>query len=636
MKKKALVLITLALVASGLIGYRYLMSQRVPLIPRSVLFGNPVIAKVTISPDAQKLAYIAPHNGVLNVFVRSVDHDDAHVITNDTYRGIRSYFWCFDNETIIYQQDYHGDENFHFYATNIITGQARELTPFKDAKAKLIRYNKKHPDKALIALNKENPELFDAYLLNLITGDLQMVAKNPGSVHDWYATEEYQIVAVAIMNNDGSADVKAWDHHTKTIGKLLIHWNIDEVTVAGVLGVTDRNTIFAADPRNSNTSHLIELDIKTGNSVVIYENEQYDVDAAWIDPDTDRIIAVPLKAAYPELHLTDAAYAEEIHDLQKKFKHAEFSLISYSKDFKTWILAVGTDVEPCGYYLYNRDTEEVRFLYHCIPDLAAYKLAPMKPFKVTVRDGMVLEGYVTTPLEVQLPAPTVLYVHGGPWARDAWGYQSTVQWLANRGYVVLQVNYRSSTGYGKKLVNAGNKEWGGKMQDDLTDTVQWAIDQGIADKDRVCIFGGSYGGYAVLAGLAFTPHLYACGVDIVGVSDLLTFMKSIPPYWKIYMEMMKRQVGDMESDYELLKSRSPVYSADKIVAPLMIAQGANDPRVVKAESDQMVAAMKARGVEVEYIVYNDEGHGFARPENRMDFYHKAEHFLANHLGGRAE
>jgi dipeptidyl aminopeptidase/acylaminoacyl peptidase len=624
------------LVAAALLSIRYGFAQKAPLIPKKALFGNPVIAMVKISPDGKHLSYIAPHNGVLNVYVRSIDKDDARVITADTYRGIRSYFWLYDNETIVYQQDKGGDENFHLYATNINSKETTELTPFEGAKAMLVAYDKKKPGAALIALNKENKALFDVYEIDFTTKALTLVAKNPGNVGGWHATDSYEIIAATLFNPDGTSDIRSWNHATQELGDILVHWSLDEVTVGGALGVTDRKTLYLADPRNSNTARLVELNTETKELNVLYENARYDVEHALIDPLTDRVFAVPLSAALPELIVIDPAYADEIQFLKKQFHPAEITISSYTKKFDNWVIAVGSDVKPASYYLYHRPTRTLTFLYDARPELSHYKMAEMKPFSVTVRDGMVLEGYITLPLGASLPAPTILYVHGGPWARDEWGFNAAVQWLVNRGYAVIQVNYRSSTGYGKHHVKAGNKEWGGKMQDDLTDTVQWAINQGYADKNKVGIMGGSYGGYATLAGLAFTPDLYACGVDIVGVSNLLTFMKSIPPYWGIYLEMLRLQVGDMQTEEEFLRSRSPVYSAHRIVAPLLIGQGANDPRVVKAESDQMVEALKARGVDVEYIVYDDEGHGFARPENRLDFYQKTESFLAKYLGGRVE
>lgn len=624
------------MLAAALISVRQLFAQKVALIPKKVLFGNPTIASVKISPDGKYISYLAPHNGVLNVFVKSVDKDDARVVTADTYRGIRAYFWLYDNKTIVYQQDKGGDENFHFYATDIATQQTRDLTPFDGVKASLVAYDRKRPDTALIALNKENRALFDVYLLEFATGALTLVAKNPGNVGGWHATDTYEMVAASIFNNDGTSDVCAWQEQEQALGKKLIHWSLEEVTVAGIVGVTDRKTLYVADPRDSDTARLVEVDCQTGAATVLYHNPRYDVDSAWINPLTDRVFVVPVNAALPELVVLDDTYAQEIAKLQKRFGTAVLNISSATKDYNTWILSVGTDRNPASYYLYNRANGELTFLYDARPELAQYQLASMKPFSFVTSDGLTLEGYITLPIKHSLPAPTILYVHGGPWARDDWGFNSAVQWLANRGYAVVQVNYRSSTGYGKAHVAAGNKEWGGKMQDDLSETVAWVIQQGIADKDRVGIMGGSYGGYATLAGLAFTPDLYAAGVDIVGVSNLLTFMKSIPPYWGIYMEMLRRQVGDMQTEQDFLRSRSPVYSAHQIVAPLLIGQGANDPRVVQAESDQMVEALRARGVPVEYYVYADEGHGFARPENRLDFYQKTELFLAKHLGGRAE
>jgi dipeptidyl aminopeptidase/acylaminoacyl peptidase len=608
----------------------------VPLIPRSILFGNPVKANPQISPDGTMMAYLAPVNDVLNVWVGKIGSDEYQPVTKDEDRGVRFYFWAADNKRIMYLQDAGGNENWRLYATNLDTRETRELTPFENVQVQVIERNKHFPDELLIGMNKDNPQLHDVYHLDLTSGELKLVAKNPGNIIGWVADAKFKVRgALAALPDGGSELLVRTDENADW--KKLVTWNADDMLTSSPLSFSlDGQFIYLEDARNVNASRLVKLNAATGDITVIAGDPQYDVGRVMIHPDTYEIQAVAFNKDRVEWTVLDQSIKLDFDNIQE-IHRGDFAITSRDDADATWVVAFTIDNGPVPYYAYERKSQTASFLFDNQPELSNYTLSTMEPVTFTSRDGLSIHGYLTLPVGTNnTNLPMVLNVHGGPWARDAWGYNPEAQWFANRGYACLQVNYRSSTGYGKDFLNAGNKEWGRKMHDDLVDGVHWAIEQGIADAKKVAIYGGSYGGYAALAGATFTPDLFCCAVDIVGPSNLITLIKTIPPYWAPLVQVFLQRVGNPDSEEEFLKSRSPLFQVDRIKIPMLIAQGANDPRVKQAESEQIVEAMQNKGIDYEYMLFPDEGHGFAKPENRLKFYAAAERFLAKHLGGRYE
>ncbi|MBZ8181890.1 S9 family peptidase [Oscillatoria salina] len=609
-------------------------TQLPPLIPRQILFGNPERVSPKLSPDGKYLAYIAPdEKNVLQVWLKTIGEEKETQLTNDKKRGIRMYFWTYNPEQLIYLQDSDGDENFHLYSVNINTNIVRDLTPFQGVKAQPIEFDREYPDEALIALNLNSPEKFDVYRLNLKNGAVEFETENPGNIVSWTADPQFKIRVAVAATPDGGSDL-LYRENVDQDWQVLRHWGPDDG--GGAIDFDDEGkTLYIIGSHDANAERLLALDLATKEETVIAADEKYDVGGVVMHPTKRVIQAVSFYKDKLEWQILDENIAEDFANLGK-VRSGEYSITSRDLADKNWIVAYLTDNGPVYYYFYNRETKESKLLFSSQPKLEDLPLVPMRSVAYQSRDGMTIHGYLTLPMGGETPVPTVLLVHGGPWARDTWGYSSTVQWLANRGYAVMQINYRGSTGYGKDFVNAANREWAGTMHDDLIDGVNWLIDQGISDPNKIAIMGGSYGGYATLVGLTFTPDVFTCGVDIVGPSNLITLMKSIPPYWKPMMAMFQHRVGNLETEEEFLKSRSPLFQVDKIEKPLLIGQGANDPRVKQAESEQIVEAMKQNDKPVEYVLYTDEGHGFARPENRLHFYAIAEEFLAKYLGGQFE
>ncbi len=522
------------------------------------------------------------------------------------------------------------------YATNLNTQETRDLTPFEDVLVEVIERDKHFPNELIIGLNKDNPQIHDAYRLNLTTGELTQVAKNPGNVAGWVVDTQFTVRGALATTPDGGSELLVRDSEQSEWRKLLV-WSPNDLLTSSPLGFTsDGHSLYLIDSRNGNTGRLVTFNIATQEITVIAEDPQYDVSDVILHPDTHEIQAVAFNKDRVEWTILDDSIRLDF-DRIKEIHQGDPILTSRNDADDTWILAFTVDNGPVPYYAYDRKEQSAKFLFDNQPDLSKYTLAHIEPIRFTSRDGLTIHGYLTLPVgENQKNLPMVLNVHGGPWVRDAWGYNPEAQWFANRGYACLQVNYRGSTGYGKEFLNAGNKEWGGKMHDDLVDAVQWAVQQGIADAKKVAIYGGSYGGYAALVGATFTPDLFCCAVDIVGPSNLLTLIGSFPPYWSAFLAQFYNQVGNPNTEEEFLKSRSPLFKVDQIQIPMLIAQGANDPRVKQAESEQIVEAMKSKGISYEYLLFPDEGHGFAKPENRIKFYTAAEKFLATHLGGRYE
>mmetsp|Transcript_2328 Transcript_2328/g.3033 ORF Transcript_2328/g.3033 Transcript_2328/m.3033 type:complete len:644 (-) Transcript_2328:31-1962(-) len=615
------------------------------IIPREVLFGNPTYASPKISPDGEYLSYLAPsEKGVLNVFVRSAADDNndlARMVTNDTSRGIRQYNWAQDGKTIIYLQDFEGDENFHLWAIDAVDegGAARDLTPGENVKASNLITNKRYPGEILVSTNERDPSCFDMYRVDYKTGEKVLDTKNPGDVLGWGSEDFSFEVREALVKNqeDSSSTVRVRDS-VDSEWRDLATFPYGEDGNLVEFCADDGKSCWMTSSVGRETSALLKVDLKTGETLeIVSANEKCDVGGIVLDDDTKEIKAISYNYARTERIFFDKEL-ESDYELLKSLgpENCEVSTASKTRDEKTWIVAYTRSDGPTEYVIYDQDKKKTKPLFVSKPELLKYKFAQMEDVRIKARDGLEIVGYLTR-ADTEKKTPLILLVHGGPWARDFWGFNQQAQWFANRGYATLQVNYRGSTSYGKNFLHKGDGQWGvGTMQHDLTDSVQWAIDEGIADPDNICIYGGSYGGYATLAGLAFTPKIYKCGVDIVGPSNIKTLLDSIPAYWGPLRNDMLKKIGDVDTDEEFNRKISPLFHIDKIEAPLLIGQGANDPRVKQAEADQIAFAMQKKEIPVEYVLYPDEGHGFARPDNRIDFNARAEQFLATHLGGRAE
>lgn len=599
------------------------MTSRPDRIPKELFFGNPEKASPKISPDGRRLAYLAPDEGVLNIWEGPVA-GPAKPVTQDRRRGIRNYFWAEDG-SLLYIQDRDGDENWHLYKA--APGGAVDLTPFPGVMAQVVATDPKLPDSLVVALNKRDARVHDAYTLSLSTGELTLQVENPGDVTGWLADSRLKVRAGKAMRPDGGTELRLLEDGK---WRVFMSWGPDDA--GGAHGFTpDGRGLYVESSHESDTTRLYEMSLDGKSSRVLAERQGADVSNVLVHPTDYHVEAVAFETDRLEWKVLDAALEPDFAAL-RTLAPGDFSIISRDDADTTWLLVYNADKRPPCYYVYDRASRKGEFLFSSRPKLDGLPLSPMEPVKIKARDGLVLQGYLTTPAGAEpRNLPLVLNVHGGPWVRDGWGYHPEAQWLANLGYAVLQVNYRGSSGFGKRFLHAGDREWGAKMQDDLTDSVKWAVERGVADPKRVAIYGGSYGGYAALAGACFTPTLYRCAVDIVGPSNLETLIKSIPPYWEPMKRVFDLRVGDLQKEPEFLRSRSPLFHADKIEIPLLIAQGANDPRVKRAESEMIVDALKKRGKPVEYVCYEDEGHGFARPQNRLDFYGRVEKFLAERL-----
>ena len=606
----------------------------VPLIPRTVLFGNPERVSPSISPDGTQVAYLAPVDGVLNVWVGPIGGEAAPV-TEDRERGIRSYFWAKNGRDLLYIQDKGGDENWRLYGVDLEAGGTRDLTPFDGVQAQVVGRDKHHPDELLVGLNKDNPQLHDVYRLDLRTGDLTKVVENPGVV-GWVVDADFVVRAGVAPTPDGGLVVLVRDGEDDPWRPLVQFAQEDGLTSAPVAFTADGQGLYLLTSQGVNAGRLVRRDLTTGEEQVIAEDPTYDVGDAVVHPDTREVQVVVFQKDRLERVVLDESVRADV-DAISALHPGDWALLSRDDADRTWLVGFTADDGPNQYYAWDRDRQEATYLFAQTTQLDGFTLSPMEPFSFTARDGLEVHGYLTFPPGVErTDLPAVLNVHGGPWARDGWGLIPEAQWFANRGYLCVQVNFRGSTGYGKEFVNAGDKQWGAAMHDDLIDAVEWIVAKGYADRSRIGIYGGSYGGYAALVGATFTPDVFACAVDIVGPSNIKTLIESIPPYWAPMVAQFHTRVGNPETDEAFLWERSPLSKVDQIRIPMLIAQGANDPRVKEAESEQIVEAMKEKGIDHEYLLFPDEGHGFAKPENRLKFYAHAEQFLARTLGGRCE
>ena len=618
----------------------------VPLIPREAIYGNPVRAQGRISPDGKWLSWLAPYEGVMNVFIAPADDMDAvRRMTSATDRPIPQYFWSPLSDSILYVQDKAGDENYLLYQVDLESGEERNLTPFEDTRVQIVGTSNTIKDQMLIGLNNRDARFHDVHMLDLRTGETELVEQNDDAFMGYVADDSLTLRWAMRANAEGGTDMfEITDGQVAETPRETT--TLEDALTTGVAGyTTDGKTLYWIESRGRNTAAVIAENTETGEKRVIAEDDKADIGGTLQDPQTGEIEAYSVNYLKNEWHALDPETKASLDWLETQLE-GEFGVQSRTEDDRRWIVANDPVIEGSKVYLYDRDAQTLSELYTSRPELEGAPLQPMHPREIPARDGLTLVSYLTLPPGSDADGdgvpdeavPMVLLVHGGPWARDGYGFNRAHQWLANRGYAVLSVNFRGSTGLGKDFLNAGNLEWGKKMHDDLIDAVDWAADQGIAQRDRVAIMGGSYGGYATLAGLTFTPETFACGVDIVGPSNLETLLESIPPYWEPQVKQFHERMGNPNTPegLALLKERSPLHKANAITKPLLIGQGANDPRVKQPESDQIVSAMEADGIPVTYVLFPDEGHGFAKPTNNIAFNAIAENFLATCLGGRAE
>jgi dipeptidyl aminopeptidase/acylaminoacyl peptidase len=629
-------------------GGKQVAMDNIPLIPRDVLFGNPRRAQARLSHDGKWISFQAPVNGVLNIWVAPAgDLSKAKAVTEEKIRPIPSHSWAYDNKHILYIQDKNGDENFHLYATDVVSGKTKDLTPIEGVRAELQEASEKFPNEVLVGLNDRDKRYHDIWRVNIDTGERKLVLENPGIAG--YLTDDNFAVRMAMNYTpmggqilqvpEKEGDTSKW--------KDFIEFGPEDAMTSGAAGFDKSGTtLYLEDSRNRNTAGLFAMDLKTGKTKLLADDKRTDAGGVLAHPTEKTIQAVSFTYARTEWKVLDPKIAPDIEFL-KNYQDGEFIVTSRTLDDSQWTVAYMLDNGPVKFYRYIREPKrKLVFLFNNRDDLGDYPLVKMHDRVIKSRDGLDLVCYLTLPPGSDsnkdgVPdrrVPLILDVHGGPWSRDSWGFNSYHQWLANRGYAILSVNYRGSTGFGKDFINAANGEWSGRMHDDLLDAVKWAVDHKIADKDKVAIMGGSYGGYATLVGLTYTPDVFACGVDIVGPSSLVTLLKNVPEYWIPFMPVMKIRVGDVntEEGRAALLKRSPLSLVDKIQRPLLIGQGANDPRVKQQEADQIVKAMTEKKIPVTYVLYPDEGHGFHRPENNKSFNAVTEAFLAEQLGGRFE
>ena len=606
-----------------------------PLIPREVLFGNPERVGVKISPDGKWISYLAPYDGVMNIWLQPRAGGDARPLTKYSDRPLSGYSWAYNSEQILFARDNEGDENTHVLVVSIDDGAIVDLTPIDGVKAGIVETHRDRPDEIIVSINDRDPQFLDYEKINIRTGEREMLVQNEGNYVGYLFDDQWNACGRMQMTPAGGMliemkDDQGWFEYMDVA--------MEDSMMTRPMGISPAGDIvYGLDSRNSDKAAMVSMPAERGGAdkpTVLYVSEKADVTGSIMDPVTKVPQAALVNYLRDEWTPLDESVAKDIEAL-KQLAPGDFDITSRTLDDRIWTVAYIQDAGPVTYWIWDRDAMKGSFLFSHRSDLDQYELAPMEAIEIPTRDGLTMTAYLTRPKNTTGPSPMVLLVHGGPWARDAWGYNPMHQWLADRGYAVLSPNFRGSTGFGKSFLNAGNRQWYASMQDDLVDATNWAIEQQIADSDRVAIMGGSYGGYATLAGLTRDPKLYAAGVDIVGPSHVATLIETIPPYWKPMLRLIETRVGSLE-EREYLDSISPLTHVDRIERPLLIAQGANDPRVKISESDQIVEAMESRDLPVTYVVFPDEGHGLRRPENNMAFNAITEEFLAKHLGGRAE
>ena len=623
------------------------MSEPNTIISRSLLFGNPHRASVKISPDGKYISFLADHDGVLNVWIAPANTPgQAKVITNDRTTGISQYFWAYTSQHILFLQDNDGDEDFHLYSSNIETTESIDLTPFKGIAAQVNHVSHRYPEEVLVGINDRGEHWFhDIYRINVVTGQRELMEENNGFI-GYVADDEYQLRLAITLTAE--SDMVLLKRQSGGDWEPFVTIPSSEVMTTTPISVDHSGkNVFMLDSRERDKAAITSLDLASGQCELVFASDVADVNGILTHPTLNHIQAVSFTYDREQHVVLDESVKADFDYLQS-ICDGELEIANRTVDESLWLVSMATDDGPVKYYLYDRENRDAKFLFSHRPELDSVSLSKMQSVIIESRDGLNLVSYLTLPAEHPIPEsglgqpstplPMILLVHGGPWHRDYWGYHPIHQLFANRGYAVLSVNFRGSTGMGKSFINAANMEWAGKMHNDLIDAVNWAVENQIADKDKIAIMGGSYGGYATLVGLTRTPDVFACGIDIVGPSNLITLMENPPPYWMPIMPLMTTRVGDpsTEEGRKFLESRSPLSHVNEICRPLLIGQGANDPRVKQAESDQIVASMNEKNIPVTYVLYPEEGHGFDRPENDISFYAICEAFLAEHLGGNAE
>ena len=602
-------------------------------IPLEDFFKNPEKSSYQISPNGSFYSYMAPYKNRMNIFIQKIGDSSATQLTFEEKRDISGYFWP-NNEQLVFLKDDAGDENFHLFGVDIDGSNPISFTDFDGVRAQIIDDLPDQKDFIIIGLNKRNKQVFDPYRLNLKSGKISILAENPGNIQGWMFDHEGKLrIATAIV--DGVNTSLLYRDSEQEEFKTIVTTNFKE-GFSPQFFTFDNKNIIGTSNLGRDKSVVVEFDPSKGKEVKeLYGNEDYDVGGVAYSRKRKVITAAYYNSWKSERHFFDQQSKALFEKVQNHLPGYEISVSGMSDDENIFIIRTYSDKSLGAYFIYNAKEDNLDKIVEVSPWIDENEMSNQLPISYNSRDGLKINGYLTLPkgydMENAKDLPVVINPHGGPWARDEWGFNPEIQFLANRGYAVLQMNFRGSVGYGRKFWEASFKKWGREMQDDITDGTQWLIDQGIADKKRIAIYGGSYGGYATLMGLVKEPQLYAAGVDYVGVSNMFTFMKTIPPYWEPMLEMMYEMVGDVEKDSAMLREVSPVFHVDKIKAPLFIAQGANDPRVNVDESDQMVKAMKEKGIEVEYLVKDNEGHGFRNEENKFDFYRAMEKFLSIQL-----
>ncbi len=604
--------------------------ENVELIPLELLFGDAEVLYVKISPEGRYVSYVSDYEGYKNIWILDRKTGEKWPLTRDKEYEAIWYKWLWTDDYLLYFQDRHGDENYRIYRMDIKKNASPVLlTPDEDIQTTILRYNPKRRDNVLITMNRRDRRYFDVYELNVKTGEIAKVMENSMGAVEFVADENYRVRSYTISKKDGGMGIYILNN-----GKWELFLDVpqeDEMTT-GIVEIRNDN-IYMVSSIGRDKAALLKVGASDFAEKIIYEDDEYDVSGNIIFPFYEKEPeAVMVVKDRPQWQVLNPLYTKEYALLSDNDSGVFISANSRTLNGDIWCVTYEGDRQSEHYYLYHRKDKKLEFLFKSRPKLEEYPLSAMKPITYRSRDGLVIHGYLTLPVgKSPHNLPVVVMPHGGPWYRSMWGYRSDVQWLANRGYAVFQPNFRGSTGYGKAFVNAGDREWGGKMQDDITDGVKWLIEKGIANPKRIAIFGGSYGGYATLAGLAFTPELYRVGIDLFGVSNIITFMESIPPYWTPLLSMLYKRIGHPQKDKEFLKQRSPLFKADSIRVPLLVGQGKNDVRVKREESLRIVSTLKDRGIPVEYIEYPDEGHGFVKARNKLDFYRHAEEFLNKYM-----
>ncbi|WP_299594703.1 S9 family peptidase [uncultured Microbulbifer sp.] len=614
-------------------------AQTTPLIDRDLLFGNPTRWQGRLSPDGEMMSFLAPLDGVMNVWVAPAGNfDAARAVTEDTGRGIRQHFWSLDSENLLFIRDNNGDENWHLFSVDLHTDEITDLTPYEDISATMIAQSEDHPGQVVVGINDRDPRWHDPYLIDLQTAERTLLVENAGFA-ELIVDHDLQVRLGLTPSANGGFTVS---QKIEQDWVELFDIPREDALTTYILGFDkDNSGIYLQDSRGRDKAALTHLTLASGKLTVLAESNRADISSVVMNPTNHTPMAYAVNFHKHEWIGLDEKVKDDVAALNKQ-ANGDITILGTTLDGMQWLTVSSRDTESDVYEVFDRSTQTLTPLFAGKPELNAFALPRTYPQTIQSRDGLDLVSYLTLPVEadkggkVDSPVPMVLLVHGGPWSRDNFADDAAASWLANRGYAVLQVNFRASTGFGKNFVNAGNGEWAAAMHHDLLDAVDWAIDKKVTTKETVAIMGGSYGGYATLVGLTFTPETFACGVDIVGPSNLNTLLESVPPYWEGFKKVLHSAVGNPETEVgrKLLEERSPLNFVDNIKKPLLIGQGANDPRVKQAESDQIVSAMQAKQLPVTYILYPDEGHGFQKPENNLSFFAAAESFLADCLGGR--